>query len=122
MSHKILSLETLGELQHGLAGPTVDAAIQEALSDINQRPFVETARKIKIELEIKPIVGPSGELIGVQAGVVVDPKLPPMKLMAETLSVDITPDRDGKGIIHAVLNLPQTPLFSGENAGDGSHN
>lgn len=124
MSQKPLSLENLGELQQGLAGPTVDAAILEALSDINQRPFVDAARKVKIELELKPITGPAGELIGVFAGVNVDAKVPPMKLMPETLSVNVAPDRDGKGVVHAYIATPhpQTPLFNGEHAGDGSHN
>jgi hypothetical protein len=123
MSQKLLSLENLGELQHGLAGPTVDAAISEELEDINKRPFVDATRKIKIELELKPITGPAGELIGVFAGVNIDNKLPPMKLMPETLSVNVTPDHNGAGIVRAYLSTPQSPLFNGDNnAGDGSHN
>jgi hypothetical protein len=117
---KRLALENIGELQQGLVTAVVDSAIKRALDDIYQRPFLDAKRKVTIELILVPLPGPSGELIGVDAGVQVKDSIPPQKTYGEILRVSVTPDKDGRGVITAYLNEPQQPLFNQGNDQDAA--
>ncbi len=50
---KRLSLATLGELDGGAAGVIIDAAIREAVGDLDDRGEDEKPRKVTIEITLK---------------------------------------------------------------------
>ncbi len=50
-----LSASTLHTLDDGMVGRVVDAAIQEALRDCEDRPGLNKARKVTIQLEVTPL-------------------------------------------------------------------
>lgn len=53
MAQKQLCLDNLGELDDGRAALIIDAAIREALADLDDRGDDEKPRKVKIELTLQ---------------------------------------------------------------------
>ena len=76
MQKEKLSLSTLSQLDDGTVGAVVDAAIAEALADCDDRPYLEKARKITIEVAVSPVLD-NGRLKGVDVATGVKLAKPP---------------------------------------------
>lgn len=64
------------ELENGAILEALNQSLQRAIFDCDDRPAVEKARKVKLEISVVPICGPKGDLHSVDVTFRVDDKIP----------------------------------------------
>ena len=81
-----LTLENMKHLDDGRAMIGFDQAVRRAVADIVDRPATPDARKVKLEVQLIPVVDvETGELVSVKTRFTVDDKAP----IRKTRSVDM---------------------------------
>jgi hypothetical protein len=108
-----LTLITLGNLQGGAFGPVVDQAISDVLKDCDDRPSLEKARKVVIEIEFVPAADDGVRALGaVAVEASVKKSIPAQKTRTEFLGVNVVDNGDGVIGIEALLPERQDNLFT----------
>ena len=111
MQQDKLTLATLGKLDDGTVGAVVDAAITEALIDCDDRPFLEKARKVTIEVVISPVLD-NGRLKAVDVATGVKLVKPPQ--VARKQSLRTTFDTANRKVEAMLPDSYQDTMFTGE--------
>ena len=80
MGQLFLTMENLKDLDYGRVGEAFTRALQLVVRDCLDRPGLETAREVAIDIKVKPVAVTNGQTIsceGAKAVVVVKAKVPP---------------------------------------------
>lgn len=108
-SKATLTLDTLGQLQNGRVGATVEKHLERILQDCLDRWYIDKPRKLTLELSLTPLPGGELGLEAVEAGCKVTYKLPPVETNPQECPIKISTDDAG---IHIEVKLPeQRSLF-----------
>ena len=104
---KPLTIDTLGDLDDKTVRRLVDKALQEALTDCDNRPNLESARRVAIIVTMKPITDDRAGMKAVEVAVNVKHTVPPRAGRKEYLRTSVRGDE-----VHAFLpdNYEQ-PMF-----------
>ena len=113
-----LSAATLHRLDDGLVGKVIDEALQKILTDCEDRPGLGKARKVTVEIELKPELDErSNALRGVDSTVVVKASIPATGTRTEFLYTSY--DTSGKKVDAALPNSHQDGInFDSEREGN----
>lgn len=104
---KELNFDTLGDLYAGGLRAEIDKAIQQVLTDCDERPGLAAKRQVVITLNVKPITGLSGpDLDGLAVSASVVPKVPKIQGGDEAMHVSIVQDQHGQRQIQAAFAQP----------------
>lgn len=104
-----LSVASMNELDGGRLRTAIEKSIKRAVDDCKDRPNLDTARKVGIELIITPYADETGDVVSVNLDYQVKPTLPPMKREGLSLSVQ----KDGALLFneHSPDNVNQRTVF-----------
>lgn len=72
-----LNVKNLVEFDQGRLAAAIELALKQCVADCQDRPGLDSARKVKIELKLTPEIDHTGELIAIDAHYSVAPILPP---------------------------------------------
>lgn len=86
---RILTLDTLGDLDDGTVKRLIEKAMQEALTDCDNRPALGKARRVTIQLSLEPEQDDRGAMKGVHMDVQVKTALPARSGRTEYLKTSI---------------------------------
>lgn len=95
---KLLTLDTIGDLDDGVVRGLVNAALEECLDDLDNRPALDKPRKLTIQLSLEPVLDKRGGLKGISAYAEVSKKIPP-----RTANADYCPTNVRSGKLEAHL-------------------
>lgn len=84
-----LTIDTLGQLDDGTVRLLANKALSEMLTDCDNRPMLNKARKVTITITAHPEQDRRGAMKGVHVGVQVKAALPPRAGRAEYLRTSI---------------------------------
>lgn len=85
-----LTIDTLGDLDDGTLRHVVNKAIEEALTDCDNRPMLDKGRKLTLTVTASPILDDrSGAMRGVEIETQVQTKLPPRATHPDTLRTNV---------------------------------
>jgi len=102
---KKLSIADLAALDSGRVAAAFDAQLAAAIADCSDRPEVETARKIKLEISLTPIMDSRRDLGEVVVGFEIQGKSPALKSREYTMDHRSERDRTtGRTQMHLVFN------------------
>lgn len=108
---KALSVIDGGRLQSA-----VDKSIARCVEDCKDRPNLDTARKVAIEIIITPYADETGDVVSMNLDYQVKPTLPPMKREGLSLGVQ----KNGRLVFneHSPRAVDQTTVFDNERSDD----
>lgn len=86
------TIDTLGNLDDGVVRKLVDKALEEALTDCDNRPGLEKARKVAITIQFLPVLDDRNAMKGVRATAQVKTSLPPRAANDDYLPTSIQGD------------------------------
>lgn len=109
----MISLETLGNLNNGRLGHTVDEQIGKLLKDCYERALLEKPRTLTLKLSLTPT--PDMTLSEVKVSCESSIKLPPSTTLEERSKVELVTDNLGHATVEAKLPA-QGQLFSEDAA------
>src|SRR6478672_5613482 len=78
---------TLPQLDGGRLQADVDKSLLRCVEDCKDRPNLDTARKVMIELILMPYADETGDVVSINLDYQVKPTLPPMKREGLSLGV-----------------------------------
>jgi len=106
MPRQTLTLDTIGDVEHGTLRIAVNKALKLITQDLHDRPLLEKARKVQLTIEMKPEVdanSQSRELEDVKTAWQVKVTTPSIG----SSDVQMKPGQDGQLYFHS--ELPMEP-------------
>ena len=96
MAFRRLEFPTLAELDGGRLREAFDQALARLHSDLEDRPGLASARRLTLQLELKPVCDETGKLDSVDIGFQLDERIPRRK------SKTYNARHDGRGLYVSV--------------------
>lgn len=84
----MLTMGTLAEIDNGRLREAFEQALRRAQTDCKDRPALEKARKITLQLSMVPIVGDSGDLESCNVEFQIKEALPPRDTRTFNMAAD----------------------------------
>jgi len=106
MPRQTLTLDTIGDVEHGTLRIAMNKALKLVTQDLHDRPLLEKARQVILKIELKPTVNDqsqSRELEDVQVAWQIMSKTPAIG------SSDVTMKPDSNGQLYFHSELPTEP-------------
>jgi hypothetical protein len=101
---ELLNLKTVGDLRKGAFGLQVDTLIDQAMRDCDDRPSIDKARVVTIEIELIPEPNDAArQMSAVAVSTSAKLKLPPMMKLGSILEVHREENENGQLVVHGVM-------------------
>ena len=104
---------TLPQLDGGRLQQAIDKSLKRCIEDCKDRPGLDTARKVGIELIITPYADDTGDVVSINLDYQVKPTLPPLK--REGMNLGLQKNGDLMFNEHSPRNVNQTTVFDDQD-------